>query len=85
MTGVEDAIACAEQTPVPVPVAAARSRKARDLHAGSRAHALFDGVTTALATQIVGMSRPGCEEEMAINVARLLMHKVLASSCAGRA
>lgn len=81
LCGVSEAIASAEETPVPVPVL----RRERERHAGSRAHAIFDGITTALADQILTTARPGCETEMALQVSRLLMSKVASASCAGSA
>lgn len=57
----------------------------RKRSAGREAHALFDGIASALATSIVNSSRPGQEAEMAHVVARLLVSKVEALSCCGSA
>ena len=53
--------------------------------AGREAQALFDGIASALAHSIVSSARPGCETELAANVARLLVSKVEAMSCVGSA
>lgn len=57
----------------------------RGRSAGREAQALFDGIASALASSIVAASRPGCETELATNVARLLVSKVEAMSCCGSA
>lgn len=57
----------------------------RGRSAGREAQALFDGIASALASSIYASARPGCEAELAANVARLLVSKVEAMSCRGSA